>query len=157
MKIIGEETRELRVVSLSGQLDPPPMRKSSTATIARFTKYLALLTRTRTSAMRWKSTWTRELKTIWLLAWTSPSTLDSSWVRKRTWNQHSRTTLKAKLSKFLLCLNVREPVDKVYFRRRDEESMYAEARFKNKILAGKKWWILPRRKSTCLSPFVIYF
>jgi hypothetical protein len=29
-------------------------------------------------------------------------------------------------------------VDKVYFRRRDEESMYAEARFKNKILAGKK-------------------
>ena len=33
---------------------------------------------------------------------------------------------------------VEEPVDKVYFRRRDEESMYAEAMFKNKILAGKK-------------------
>ena len=32
----------------------------------------------------------------------------------------------------------REPVDKVYFRRRDEESMYAEAMFKNKIMLGKK-------------------
>ena len=35
-------------------------------------------------------------------------------------------------------VNYREPVDKVYFRRRDEESMYAEAMFKNKIMLGKK-------------------
>ena len=34
---------------------------------------------------------------------------------------------------------VEEPVDKVYFRRRDEASMYAEAYFKNKIMVGKKW------------------
>ena len=33
---------------------------------------------------------------------------------------------------------VEEPVDKVYFRRRDEASMYAEAYFKNKIMVGKK-------------------
>ncbi len=39
----------------------------------------------------------------------------------------------------LLIMRVyREPVDKVYFRRRDEESMYAEATFKNKIMLGKK-------------------
>jgi hypothetical protein len=30
---------------------------------------------------------------------------------------------------------VEEPVDKVYFRRRDEASMYAEAYFKNKVLS----------------------
>ena len=29
--------------------------------------------------------------------------------------------------------DIEEPVDKVYFRRRDEESMYAEAYFKNKV------------------------
>ena len=39
---------------------------------------------------------------------------------------------------FTKCVCVREPVDKVYFRRRDEESMYAEAMFKNKIMVGKK-------------------
>ncbi len=38
----------------------------------------------------------------------------------------------------LLLIIYREPVDKVYFRRRDEASMYAEAYFKNKIMVGKK-------------------
>ena len=32
-----------------------------------------------------------------------------------------------------------EDTDKVYFRKQDEVSRYAEANFKHKILAGKKW------------------
>ena len=32
-----------------------------------------------------------------------------------------------------------EETDKVYFRKQDEVSRYAEANFKHKILEGKKW------------------
>lgn len=32
----------------------------------------------------------------------------------------------------------REPVDKIYFRRRDEESKYAECKFMSKVLLTKR-------------------
>ena len=51
---------------------------------------------------------------------------------------------------------VEEPVDKVYFRRRDEASMYAEAYFKNKVChiihtysPSRSWWA----RSDDASPF----
>ena len=35
-----------------------------------------------------------------------------------------------------------EPVDKIYFRQKDEINQYSEAYFKSKhILSSKKWWI----------------
>ena len=64
---------------------------------------------------------------------------DSNSAKKRRCAQPSRMTSREILSKSLLIyFYCREPVDKVYFRRRDEESMYAEAMFKNKIMLGKK-------------------
>lgn len=43
-------------------------------------------------------------------------------------------TSKVRESKKLAILNfIREPVDKIYFRKRDEASMYAEFLFKSKV------------------------
>lgn len=58
---------------------------------------------------------------------------NTEWMKNHR-SQPLKTHLKEKESKYCSYDWCREPVDKIYFRRRDEQSDYSECLFKSKVI-----------------------